>query len=126
MSPVDLTSFADLIECKENDSFTSECEVAKSYIFRQINSIEYANSSLAQKTCELLCPTRSAFPLVYQIYAAALTFGSSIAVCEASFFTLSRVLTSDANKKNEACFFLLVFFWFKKKHFVFFVFNCYF
>ena len=93
MSPVDSKSFADLIECEINDSFTSECKVAKSYILRQISSIRYANPTTAQEICELLYPIRSAFPLVYKIYAATLTIGLCTAVCEASFSTLSRVLT---------------------------------
>ena len=93
LSPVDLKSFADLIECKVNDSFTSECEVAKSYILRQINSIRYANPTIAHEICELLYPIQSGFPLVNKIYAAALTFDSrTAAVCEASFSTLYRVL----------------------------------
>ena len=73
LSPVDLKSFADSIECEVNDSFTSECEVAKSYILRQINSIQHANPTIVQVICELLYPIRSAFPLVYKIYAAALS-----------------------------------------------------
>ena len=93
LSPVDLKLFADLIECKMNDSFTNECEVAKSYILRQVNSIRYANLTIVQEICELLYPFRSAFSLVCKIYAATLTFGSSTAVCEASFSTLSLVLT---------------------------------
>ena len=93
LSPVDLKSFADLIECEVNDSVTNECEVAKSYNLRQINSIRYANPTIVQEICELLYLIRGAFPLVCKIYAAALTFGSSTAVCEASFSTLSRVLT---------------------------------
>ena len=37
---------------------------------------------------------REAFPSVYRLAASALTLGASTATCEASFSTLSRVLTS--------------------------------
>ena len=43
--------------------------------------------------CLLLHPYRKGFSEVYQLYAAALTFGSSNAVCEESFSALSRVIT---------------------------------
>ena len=82
LSRIHLKSFADLFKC----------EVAKSYILRHINSIRYANPNIVQEICELLYPVRSAFSLVYKIYAAALTFGSTTAVCEASFSTLSQLL----------------------------------
>ena len=54
LSPADLKSFAVLIECEVNDSFTSECKIAKSYILRQINSIRYANPTIVQEICELI------------------------------------------------------------------------
>ena len=56
LSPVDLKSFANLIECEVNDSSASECEVAKSYILRKINSIRYAKPTIVQEICELLYP----------------------------------------------------------------------
>ena len=37
-------------------------------------------------------PMQTAFPSVYQFFAAAATFGASSATCEASFSTLTRVL----------------------------------
>lgn len=43
--------------------------------------------------CQLLLPVKDAFPNVYSVYAAGLTFGVSTASCEASFSTLNRVLT---------------------------------
>ena len=39
-------------------------------------------------------PMQTAFPSVYQLFAAAATFGASSATCEASFSTLSRILTA--------------------------------
>jgi len=39
-------------------------------------------------------PMQTAFPSVYQLFAAAATFGASSATCEASFSTLTRVLTA--------------------------------
>ena len=43
--------------------------------------------------CRILFPLIAAFPNVYSIYAASLTFGVTTAACEASFSTLTRVLT---------------------------------
>ena len=44
--------------------------------------------------CSLLYPMQTAFPSVYQLFAAAATVGASSATCEASFSALSRVLTA--------------------------------
>jgi len=43
--------------------------------------------------CADFFPLSAAFPNVYSIYAASLTFGVSTAACETSFSTLTRVLT---------------------------------
>jgi hypothetical protein len=41
----------------------------------------------------IVADNRDAFPLLHKLYAAGLTFGASTASCEASFSTLTRILT---------------------------------
>jgi len=50
--------------------------------------------ALERVSSRLLYPMKTAFPSVYQLFAAAVTFGASSATCEASFSTLTRVLTA--------------------------------
>jgi hypothetical protein len=69
---------------------TSECTVARQLIANQFDSDRHKDLS---DVCQILFPVKTAFPSVYSIYAAALTLGVSTASCEASFSTLTRVLT---------------------------------
>ena len=68
----------------------SECQVARTFIEREFDDKIHKTLN---DLCLLLHPYRKGFSEVYQLYAAALAFGSSNAVCEESFSTLSRVLT---------------------------------
>ena len=85
-----LTAITDLINIKESSLVVSECEVARRMIAKDFHSESHKDLS---DVCRIIFPVRSAFPNVYSIYAAALTFGVSTATCEASFSTLTRVLT---------------------------------
>ena len=68
----------------------SECQVARTFIEREF--VDKMHKTL-NDLCLLLHLYRKGFSEVYQLYADALAFGSSNAVCEESFSTLSRVLT---------------------------------
>ena len=70
---------------------SSELAVAKAYIAKEFKPDEHL---CVGDVCGLLYPMQTAFPSVYQLFAAAATFGASSATCEASFSTLSRVLTA--------------------------------
>ena len=85
-----LSAITDLINIKESSLAVSECEVARQMIAKDFDPESHKDLS---DVCRLLFPLRAAFPNVYSIYAAALTFGVSTAACEASFSTLTRVLT---------------------------------
>ena len=68
----------------------SECLVAAQFIKSHFDaSVHRTVSDILQ----LLLPVKTAFPTVYSLYAAALTLGISTATCEASFSTLTRILT---------------------------------
>jgi len=66
--------------------------VARKFILGQI---EGKSIILVAKLCELLLPMKRAFPSVYKLYAGAITFGASTAVCEASFSVLTKLLTKN-------------------------------
>jgi len=85
-----LAAITDLIDIKESSLTVSECEVARELLAKEFDPTSHKDLS---DMCRILFPLRAAFPNVYSIYAAALTFGVSTAACEASFSTLTRVLT---------------------------------
>ena len=58
-----------------------------------LGEIEGKNISSVPELCELLLPMKTAFPSVYKLYAGALAFGASTAVCEASFSVLTKLIT---------------------------------
>lgn len=90
LDPKKIAPLASLIGLN-TDSFQlqSECQVASTLIEREFDSKSHKT---LHELCLFLHPYRKGFNEVYQLYAAALTFGSSNAVCEESFSTLSRVL----------------------------------
>lgn len=90
LDPKKIAPLASLIGLN-TDSFQlqSECQVASTLIEREFDSKSHKT---LHDLCLFLHPYRKGFNEVYQLYAAALTFGSSNAVCEESFSTLSRVL----------------------------------
>ena len=86
-----LAAITDLIDIKESSLTVSECEVARELLAKEFDPTSHKDLS-DRPMCRILFPLRAAFPNVYSIYAA-LTFGVSTAACEASFSTLTRVLT---------------------------------
>ena len=70
---------------------SSELEVAKAFICKEFKPDEHL---CVGDVCGLLYAMRAGFPSVYQLFAAAATFGASSATREASFSTLSRVLAA--------------------------------
>ena len=85
-----LTPITELIGIEESPLVASECDVARQLIAKQFDPEYHKDLSDVSR---ILFPVKTAFPAVYSIYAAALTFGVSSASCEASFSTLTRVLT---------------------------------
>jgi len=76
-----LTAITDLIEIKESSLAVSECEVARQMIAKEFNP--ECHKDLGD-VCRILFPLRAAFPNVYSIYAAALTFGMEMALTHPS------------------------------------------
>jgi len=61
-----------------------------------LGEIEGKGISSVPELCELLLPMKTAFPSVCKLYAGALAFGASTAVCEASFSVLTKLITKNA------------------------------
>jgi len=70
---------------------SSELVVAKAFISKGFKPDEHR---CVGDVCSLLYPMQTAFPSVYQLFAAVATFGASSATCEASFSTLTSDLMS--------------------------------
>ncbi|XP_029636258.1 uncharacterized protein LOC115211744 [Octopus sinensis] len=70
----------------DKSALLSEFSVAKAYISKQ-------NMMTLLDIFGSLRIVQDAFPNVYPLYGAALTFGSSTATCESSFSTLTRIMT---------------------------------
>ena len=67
-------------------------------------SKKYADGCFQANLLEMtkfMFPYREAFPSVYSLYAAGLTFGASTSFCEASFSTLARILTPYRRAMNQ-------------------------
>ena len=67
---------------------SSELSVAKAFISKEFKPDEHL---CVGDVCSLLYPMQTAFPSVFQLFAAAATFSATF---EASFSALSRVLTA--------------------------------
>ena len=65
-----------------------EFETAKIFLLKRTSTVTNVHQLVQE-----LYSYREAFPSVYRLAASALTLGASTATCEASFSTLSRVLT---------------------------------
>jgi len=97
--PDDVTPFADLLKVNTTDSgFRSECDVARKFI---LDEIDGKSITSVPELCELLLPMKKAFPSVYKLYAGALTFGASTAVCEASFSVLTKLITKNRQPMSQ-------------------------
>jgi hypothetical protein len=78
-----------------NEAFKSELVVARNLIFHgeRFDSQKLNSQFPLHYITKTLFPLKDILPNVYRMYAASLTFGGSSASCEASFSSLSRVLT---------------------------------
>ena len=65
-----------------------EFETAKVFLLKRASNVTNVHQLVQE-----LYSYRDAFPSVYRLAASALTIGASTATCEATFSTLSRVLT---------------------------------
>ena len=72
--------------------------MAQKFIFGEI---EGKSISSVPELCELLLPTKTAFPSVYKLYAGALAFGASTAVCEASFSVITKLITKNRQSMSQ-------------------------
>jgi len=72
--------------------------VARRFI---LGEIEGKGISSVPELCELLLPMKTAFPSVYKLYAGALAFGASTAVCEASFSVLTKLITKNRQSMSQ-------------------------
>lgn len=71
-----------------------ELHVGKNFISLHLKEFENKSvSSCISHITSVLFPYKEAFPLLYSLYASALTFGASTSICENSFSTLSRILS---------------------------------
>ena len=87
-----VSSLANSLQFSQNDkdALQHECLVAKPFLLNKFN--EETHKCLGD-ICTLMYTYRNAFPNVFSLLVGAATFGASTATCEASFSTLSRVLT---------------------------------
>ena len=91
MNPLELESLANLCDVDLKKS-AAELEAAKLFFLRKNNENTGCLQSLHKLA--LFCHSyRDAFPDTYRIIAAGLTIGASSSTCEATFSTLTRVLT---------------------------------
>jgi len=91
LNPSDLKKIADLCTV-DLQKCSSEIEAAKAFFMRK----NYENVGCLDNIHKLTAfahTYRDAFPSVYRLLAAGLTIGSSSSTCEATFSTLSRILT---------------------------------
>ena len=70
-----------------------EAEIATAGSFLKKKFTESCFQANLQEMTKFLFSYREAFPSVYRLYASGLTFGASTSSCEASFSTLTRILT---------------------------------
>lgn len=92
LQPTSLNDLSCLINMNCSSSqFSSECIVMKTFLTTKLEKLS-AEVDLSQ-IVQIVSKNRDAFPQLHTLYSAALTFAASTASCEASFSTLSRVLT---------------------------------
>ena len=77
---------ADLLQL-QSDALAAEVNVGANFLLKKLAP----DSSLDTATKEML-QFKDAFPIMYSLYAAALTIGVSTATGENSFSTVSRIL----------------------------------
>jgi len=86
----------DLIGLNNNsEAFKAEIIVAGNMIFygERFEQEKLSSKFPLHYITETLSAMKDVLPIVYAMYAAALTFGGSSASCEASFSTLTRIMT---------------------------------
>lgn len=91
MNPLDLGKLANLCDVDMKKS-AAELEAAKLFFLRKNNENTGCLESL-HKLAQFSHTYKDAFPNTYRIIAAGLTIGASTSTCEATFSTLTRVLT---------------------------------
>jgi len=90
-----LCLLAELVQVDiSSTSSASECAVAAQFIQNNFNEVQHKNLS---DIMELLLPVKTALPMVYSLYAAALTLGISSASCEVSFSALPQYTLPSIN-----------------------------
>ncbi|MEL7308742.1 MAG: hAT transposon family protein [Pseudomonadota bacterium] len=67
-----------------------EIETARAFLLQKIPGSSFET---LDKIVPILFEFREAFPCAYRLYASALTIGASTSTCEASFSTLTRIIT---------------------------------
>lgn len=77
----------------DDEKLSCEISVAKPLIESRITETRLATFTYTNNAMQVLFPFRDAFPILYKVFASAVTFGASTAVCESSFSTLTRILT---------------------------------
>ena len=90
-----LSPFCKLVVDNEKLSdLHAELHVGKNFILSHLEKLDSVSTiSIISDITKLLFPYKDAFPVLYSLYASALTFGASTAICESSFSTLTRVLS---------------------------------
>ena len=102
-----LKPLADLVQIDMNETFKAELVVASNLMFKGslFKAEELQGPFALHGVTKKMETMKSALPNVYTLFAAALTFGGSTASCEASFSTMTRVLTpyrrSMAHQRKE-------------------------
>jgi hypothetical protein len=92
LQPDNLQELTKLVQIDATSaSFQSECIVLKNFLTSKLEK-KLIESNL-HAFVAIVADNRDAFPLLHKLYAAGLTFGASTASYEASFSTLTRILT---------------------------------
>lgn len=72
----------------------AELHVGRNFIHSHFHATDNASSlSYIADVTRILYPFKDAFPVLYSLYASAMTLGASTAICENSFSTLTRLLS---------------------------------
>ena len=87
-----ISPLANLMQFSANDmeALQNESLVAKPFLLEHFNRETH---KCLGDICTFMHAYKTAFPKVYTLLVGGATFGASTATCEASFSTLSRILT---------------------------------
>ena len=93
LAPESIAPLASLLQFCPNDmaALKNECLVAKPFLLQGFNRDTH---KCVGDICTFMHRYRDAFPTLHLLMVGAATFGERTATCEASFSTLSRIMST--------------------------------